>query len=88
MMSFRSLLPSRLRSKGGKVGAKDGDKTKNNHVPSSSNSQPTTPPPPAVVEAGQEPTIAPAPAHPISVDEARDELIVSLRSKYPRDGLG
>ncbi|KFZ11552.1 hypothetical protein V502_07499 [Pseudogymnoascus sp. VKM F-4520 (FW-2644)] len=86
-MSFRSLLPSRFRSKGGQVGAKDGDKTKDHHVPSSSNSQPTTSPPPAVVEAGQNPTTALPQAHPISLDEARDELTKSLRSKYPYIGL-
>ena len=86
MMAFGSRLVSKFRSKKGKIGGKDGkdgDQTGSHNIPSSSNSQPTTLPPPAVVETGQNPTAASAQAHPISVDEARDELTVFLRGKYP-----
>lgn len=87
MMAFGSRLISKLRPKKGEAGEKDGAKTENHHISTSSNSQSTTPPPPAVVEAGQKPTIASAQADPISVDEARDEITKSLRSKYPHSEL-
>lgn len=87
MMAFVSRLISKLRPKKGEVGEKDRAKTGNHHISTSSNSQPTTAPPLAVVEAAQKPTIASAQADPISVDEARDEITKSLRSKYPYSEL-
>lgn len=86
-MAFGSRLISKLRPKKGEVGEKDGAKTGNRHISTSSDSQSTTPPPPAVVEADQKPTIATAQADPTSVDEARDEITKSLRSKYPDSEL-
>lgn len=82
MTMFGSFSLSKLRSRKGKASGKDGDKTEDLNTPNSSTSQSTTPPP-TVVGAGQEQTIVSAQAHPIRVDEARDELTKSLRGKYP-----
>lgn len=87
MMAFGSLSLSKFRSKKGKVGGNGGDKIESHDASSSLGSQSTTPPPPVVVEASQKPTIASAQPHPIGVDEARDELTQSLRSKYPHNGF-
>lgn len=86
-MAFGSLSLSKFRSKKEKVAGNDGDKTANHNTPGSSNSQSTTPPPPVVVKSGQKHPAGEIQAHPITIDEARDELTTSLRSKSLHSGL-